>query len=125
MSRLRVLYVEDNEDLREVVPLMLECEHREIVACKDAEQALATFEAAAFDILITDVGLPGLSGADLARRVLAWKPRCWIVFCSGYVVGPELMRLGPNVRALPKPFDFDDLGALISEIDCSVRHETG
>ncbi len=121
MRRVRILYVEDSDDLREAVTLMLESEQREIVACEDGEQALAAFEAGAFDVLMTDVSLPNLSGTDLARRVLESQPQCWVIFCSGYQLDPELMRLGPNVRALSKPFEFDELDALVSHIAGSLQ----
>ena len=69
-----------------------------------------------FDILITDVSLPGLSGTELARRVLAKNPAKWVVLCSGYEFGDSLQTLGPNVRSLSKPFEPEELERLLAEI---------
>ena len=42
-----------------------------------------------FDVLVTDVSLPGMSGTDLARRLLADDPLRWVVLCSGYELGSQ------------------------------------
>ncbi|MCW5626626.1 MAG: response regulator [Burkholderiales bacterium] len=116
-----ILYVEDNDDLRDLISLLLAGEDREMVTCTNGEEALAALEQRTFDILVTDVSLPGLSGTDLARHVLAAKPETWVVLCSGYEFRQGLHHLGPNVRALLKPFEFETLEALIDEIITAVR----
>ena len=116
MNSLSILYVEDNQELRETFLEMLEAEGREIVACADGEAALALWEARAFDVVLTDISLPGMSGTDLARRILAKDPNKWIVLCSGYHYPHGLATLGPNVRSLPKPFELEELDALMGEI---------
>jgi len=116
MNSLSILYVEDNQELRETFLEMLEAEGREIVACADGEAALALWEARAFDVVLTDISLPGMSGTDLARRILAKDPNKWIVLCSGYHYQHGLATLGPNVRSLPKPFELEELDALMGEI---------
>lgn len=116
MNSLSILYVEDNQELRETFLEMLEAEGREIVACADGEAALALWETRAFDVVLTDISLPGMSGTDLARRILAKDPNKWIVLCSGYHYPHGLATLGPNVRSLPKPFELEELDALMGEI---------
>lgn len=124
MTPLRMLYVEDNIELREVFQEMLECEQREVVACATAEEALVLWHASHFDVLVSDISLPGMSGTDLARRVLAARPECWVVLCSGYAYGDALRALGPHVRALPKPFEMEDLDRLVDEIRMSLDSAT-
>ncbi len=89
---------------------------REVTACATAEAALVAFEKNKFDVLVSDVSLPGMSGVDLARRVLCANPDHWVVLCSGYELNYGLRELGPNVRALSKPFDVDALEVLLAEI---------
>ncbi len=74
MKPLRMLYVEDNAELRDIFQEMLEGGQREVVACTTAEEALVWWNATDFDVLVSDIGLPGMSGTDLARRVLAQRP---------------------------------------------------
>ena len=119
MKPLRMLYVEDNAELRDIFQEMLEGGQREVVACATAEEALVLWNASDFDVLVSDIGLPGMSGTDLARRVLAQRPECWVVLCSGYQYGDAIRALGPRVRALAKPFELEDLDQLMDEIHMS------
>ena len=116
---LRILFVEDNDYVRETMELLLESPSREVVCCASGEAALAAFEACPFDVLITDVSLGvGMSGMDLARAVLRLDPQAWVVVSSGYSFDHGLAELGPHVRSMPKPIDFDQLDTLLDE----VRH---
>ena len=119
MKPLRMLYVEDNAELRDIFQEMLEGNQREVVACATAEEALVLWQASEFDVLVSDISLPGMSGTDLARRVLALNPERWVVLCSGYAYGDALRTLGPRVRALSKPFELEDLDRLMDEIHMS------
>ena len=118
---VRILYVEDNEELRETIAMLMEEEGRYITKCATAEAALALDEQEPFDVLFTDVSLPGLSGTDLARRVLANNPERWVVLCSGYEFGNAISVLGPNVRALVKPFELEELEDLLVEIQTALK----
>jgi len=116
---LRILYVEDNDDLRIAMADLLRGDDREVVECASGEAALALLGSEQFDIIVTDVSLPGISGTDLARAILRTRPLQWIVLCSGFDPQDWASQLGPNVRALPKPFDTEVMDALIAEIGAS------
>ena len=118
---VRILYVEDNEELRETIAMLMEDEGRYITKCATAEAALELDEQEPFDVLFTDVSLPGLSGTDLARRVLANNPERWVVLCSGYEFGNAISVLGPQVRALVKPFELEELEDLLMEIQTALK----
>lgn len=113
---MRALFVEDNADVRELIVMLLEDEGLEVVACEHAEAALEAFAAEPFDLLLTDISLPGMSGVDLARKLMAERPSLWVVFTSGLPLGPALRELGPRVRALLKPFEPEDLHAAIEDL---------
>ena len=126
MPALSVLYVEDNEDLRGTIGLLLEETGHEVIACADSEGALRCWSERDFDVVMTDVNLPGVSGVDLTRMILAKKPTQWIILCSGYEFGTQLAQLGTNVRSLTKPFELEDLEALMGDISASIeQHATG
>lgn len=125
MKTLSIMYVEDNTELRDALAEMLAGPGRAVVAFATAEEALVAWEANAPDLLVTDIGLPGLSGTDLARIVVARKPTQWVALCSGYEHGSHTARLGQNVRALPKPFELEQLDALINEINGSIHAPFG
>ncbi len=118
---LRILYVEDNEELRETIAMLMEEEGRYITKCATAEAALQLDAQQPFDVLFTDVSLPGLSGTELARRVLAKNPQRWVVLCTGYQFGSAISALGPHVRCLVKPFELEELEDLLVEIQTALK----
>jgi two-component system cell cycle response regulator CpdR len=121
MAVVNILYVEDNDDLRESITMLLEADDRVITACTTGEEALAAMAAQRFDVLITDVSLPGISGTELTRRATAQNPQQWVVLCSGYEFGHGLATLGTNVRSIAKPFEIEDMDTLLNGIIASVR----
>jgi two-component system cell cycle response regulator CpdR len=122
-SPLRILYIEDNQIVREVTSELLIKNDRQIVALGTAEEALKEFSEHTFDIVITDVSLPAMSGLDLARNILTLKPRTSIIVASGYFLDLSLQKWGPNVRAIIKPFDVEQIDALIEELCGEVGPE--
>lgn len=121
MQPTSILYVEDNDDLRESIAMALEGPAREIALCVSGEEALPLLEGRTWDILMTDVSLPGMTGIDLARRLTAVNPEQWVILCSGYDMGAQLSALGPNVRALTKPFELDALEQVLDQIENALR----
>ena len=112
----RILYVEDNEIVREVTGELLAQESRQIVSCSSAEEALKKFREESFDIVITDVSLPVMSGMELARDILRTKPQMPIIIASGYSLDFGLENWGSNVRAIIKPFETAEIEALIADL---------
>lgn len=113
---LRILYVEDNPLVREVTSELLSQVERRIVALGTAEEALKAFEADPFDIVITDVSLPVMSGLELARNILTLNPSAPIIIASGYALTSVVQNLGPNVRTIVKPFEADQIDSLITDL---------
>jgi CheY-like chemotaxis protein len=120
LRSLSILYVEDNEHLREAIGMLMEGEGREVVSCATGEDALVADAQQVFDVVVTDVSLPGMSGTDLARALLQNNPTRWIVLCSGYDLSQGLDSLGTNVRMLRKPFELEELDALLAEITAAL-----
>ena len=113
---MRILYVEDNALVREVTSELLALDGRQIVACASAEQGLKEFNANVFDLIITDVSLPIMSGIDFARSILSVRPQMPIIIASGYSLDFGLENWGANVRAIIKPFAPPEIEALLSDM---------
>lgn len=120
MNALRILYVEDNTDIRDMVVELIENADRRIVACVDAETAWQQLQQEEFDVLVTDVSLPGWSGTELARRWLETDVSRWVILYSGYEFKSALASLGTNVRAIPKE-DFNELELALVEISQHLK----
>jgi two-component system, cell cycle response regulator CpdR len=116
---LRMLYVEDNALVREITCDLLAGDIREIIAVATGEEAIRIFNAGRFDLVVTDVSLPAMSGLDLMRRIKEVAPSMPIILASGYPLDPADYRLGPSIRAITKPFSPPELRALIQEL-CRV-----
>lgn len=113
---LKILYVEDNRLVREVTSDLLANDRRQVVALATAEEALREFKAQRFDVVITDVSLPVMSGLDLVRNILSIRPEAPIIVASGYALDFGLQNWGPNVRAILKPFEGSQIDALITDL---------
>ncbi|WP_313073128.1 response regulator [Melaminivora sp.] len=121
---MRILYVEDSSELRDTITLLMEGPGRSIVACASAEEALGHAAVpGAFELLVSDVSLPGMSGIELCRILLARDSRLRVVLCSGYHVSDGLPDLGTRVHLLHKPFDIDVLESLLEGIQAEVEGE--
>ena len=118
---LRILYVEDDHDLREVVELLLKFSGRSVTGCDSAEAAWQAVESQPFDVIITDLTLPQASGLELTQRLLARNPDQWVVLCSGAATPIDCAALGRHVRALTKPFAIEELEALLERIEAQAR----
>lgn len=71
IAGLRVLAVDDDEDSRELLKILLEQHNARVTTAGSAREALAQIESAAFDVLMSDVGMPGEDGYELIRKVRA------------------------------------------------------
>lgn len=80
----------------------------------DGIAALECLSAGPCDLLITDLNLPRLSGADLLRQIKASQPLLPVVLCSGQDASPEEAALVD--RVLGKPFGVHDLMAVLGEL---------
>ena len=106
-SGCAVLLVEDDAIMRAHLGGQLRELGCEVTACPGAAEALAELAAGRrFDLLFTDVVMPGMSGIELAQRARAMRPGLRILLSSGYTF--EAMQhadeLGPGVRFLNKPY---------------------
>ncbi|MCQ4262621.1 hybrid sensor histidine kinase/response regulator [Stutzerimonas stutzeri] len=112
---LRILFVEDDPTLRMLTgEVMMELGHQ-VVASETAEEALELLEQQSFDVLLTDVGLAGMSGIDLVREVGARQPQLSLVIASGYAVSASDVGLD-RLRTMLKPYDIHQVRQLLDGI---------
>lgn len=83
-SMLRILVVEDNPESRELLLEMIGIAGHDAHAAATAEEALTTLENAPFDVLLTDINLPKMSGLELAQKAVKVLPQLKVIFASGF-----------------------------------------
>jgi DNA-binding response OmpR family regulator len=114
-----VLVVEDEQVVRDlVVDLLTELGYRSLQAV-DGPSGLAIIQSGVrIDLLITDVGLPGFNGRQLADAACAQRPGLKVLFMTGYAhnaaVGHGL--LAPGMEMISKPFALEALAMRIREM---------
>ncbi len=109
--RLRVLLVEDDEDVRSSACELMDLLGHEVLAVTSAEEARGAIAASGFDVLFTDVSLPGASGVDLAREVANRKTGMKVILASGHgnVALPRGEAPLEGVVVLPKPYSLPQI----------------
>ena len=129
MSEARILLVEDDEILRELIGRNLSIRHHEVSFAVDAESALRHLRSTAFDLIILDINLPDLSGWEVLR--IAGREGCLmpqymtelanpgkylsVVVVSAVRVTPRRLNEFRPLAYLPKPFPMDALLRLAVE----------
>jgi two-component system, cell cycle sensor histidine kinase and response regulator CckA len=112
-----ILVVEDELELRELTRIFLESYGYKVLAASSTDQAIriAEISGEAIDLLLTDVIMPGMSGRQLAEKILARRPKTKIIYMTGYtddmVVQHKVLEPGTNL--LQKPFTKFDLAARV------------
>ncbi|MGA1804113.1 response regulator [Rhizobium sp. HT1-10] len=101
---LKILVVEDEALIRLDTVEQLQDEGYEVVDAGSAEEALILVKSERFDILLTDLGLPGISGDALAEKIRELYPQIGIVFATGTSEAPAIGD-GPKPVLLRKPYD--------------------
>jgi len=83
---LRVLLVDDNDDVLQSMAMLVRMIGHEVAMARDGRQALALATSFAPDVVLLDIGLPGMSGYDVSRALRARDPtrNALIVACTGY-----------------------------------------
>jgi two-component system phosphate regulon response regulator OmpR len=105
MQPKRVLCVEDDEDTRNMLKMMLGFSDFEAVAAPDADAALRLMEGERFSLYVLDGGLRSAKGLSLCERIRASDARTPIVIFSGHAFAPDIeagLLAGANVY-LVKP----------------------
>jgi CheY-like chemotaxis protein len=111
----RILLVEDNVLIRISTVEMIEELGLEVVEASSAEEALPLLALGGFDVLIADLGLPGMTGEDFCNEVRRRWPEIAIVFTTGASHGPELED-SSRTALLSKPHGVEELKRALDEV---------
>ena len=114
-----ILVAEDNSDVRRILVRMLRAAGHTVMATEDGQAALdqARDRSLDFDLLVTDVVMPGMTGGELAEHIRELRPEIKILFVSGYA-NDEVVRRGASEGAplLQKPFTLGSVTDAVSKL---------
>ena len=114
-----ILLVEDQPEVRSVAREALTRHGYSVIAAADAGDALAAaLRRPTIDLLLTDVVLPGMGGAELARRIQRDRAELPVLFMSGYTAGSieQQKAVDPRLPLIQKPFDAQALLRKVREL---------
>jgi len=115
ISPKRILVVDDESFVCDAVRMMLEFDGHKIETAASGQEALAMFEKAKFDVVITDYAMPGMKGSELAAQLRARNPKQPIVMITAYaeMLAANQTPLDAIDCTISKPFLLEDLRAAI------------
>ena len=120
-QKFRILVVDDDDNIRDVLKDLLTLEGHRTTLAKNGEQAIQLFDKDKFDMIITDLGMPGLSGWDVAKQVKKLAPDIPIIIISGWgaQLSEEELKQAKVDMILAKPFNLEQIQKVIAK--CADR----
>jgi CheY-like chemotaxis protein len=116
----RILFIDDEKMLAEMGKIMLERLGYGVTVCTGSMEALAVFQEQPerFDAVITDQTMPGLTGVELARRMLQVRPDIPIILCTGYsnLVNEDQAKTLGIKGFIMKPMAKKDIAQLLRKV---------
>jgi len=114
----RILIAEDDDAVREFVARALALQGHEVTAVVDGGQALEALAGASFDLLLTDIVMPGLDGIALALKVAKERPDMPVLLMTGYAAERQRAHnLDALIcRVLLKPFTLKEVCGAVAEV---------
>lgn len=118
-EEVRILFVEDEDSVRTFAIRALKKKGYDVIGCNSAENALEQLEQDTnFDLLITDMVMPGKTGAELAAIVKEKIPNIKVILASGYSeeIAKRELSESENFEFMAKPFSLGDLTAKVFDV---------
>jgi PAS domain S-box-containing protein len=108
-----ILVIDDDPDVRAFIGESLAEQGYNVFQANDGRSGLSAYAAEQPDLVVLDFIMPGLSGADVASRILSKQPDQAILFVSGYSETDSIRRIAPNAPLLTKPFRAEALARAV------------
>jgi DNA-binding response OmpR family regulator len=116
-KKSRILIVDDDDSLRELLLEVLESEEFSVFCCSDGDKALNLFKSDPYDLVITDFGLPKITGLELAQSIKQLSSSTPIIMLTGW--GSESEPFKDNSHSidfvLSKPFNLAELLRIVEQ----------
>ncbi len=114
----RILLAEDDDSLRAFLTRALERAGYWVRACPDGDEAIAALDEGAYDLLLTDIVMPGADGIEVAREAAARDPAMRIMFITGFAAVALAAgdRAPAGAKVLAKPVHLREIVAEVERM---------
>ncbi len=116
-AKARILVVDDEQSMREFLEILFRRENFEVQTAADADTALLALESDDFDVVISDIQMPGRSGLDLMRAIRDIAPESAVILITAYATAETAiaaMREGAY-DYVTKPFKVDEIRVVVEK----------
>ncbi len=116
-KKARILFVDDDENIRIVMKDMLEFMDHTVALAESGEEGVELFKTRDFDLVLTDLGMPGLSGWEVTRICKSLKPHVPVIMVSGWgnQVDAEQVAHSGLSAVISKPFEMNKIKIQIQQ----------
>jgi len=113
-----ILLAEDDESLRQFLAAALKRAGHLVIDCADGTAAFHQLKQLKFDLLLSDIVMPGMDGIELAKRAAELDPKLRIMFITGFaaVALNPASKAPKDAKVLSKPFHLRDLVAEVGRM---------
>ncbi len=115
---LDIMVIDDEEDIAEVIASMLEAEGHTVICLSDPKEAMSALTNKHFDLVITDLGMPGITGWEIAKKAKESDVKPSVILLTGWGAefeGQDLSLKGVDA-VMSKPCKIEKLNALIHQL---------
>ena len=118
ISPRRILVVDDEPFVCDAVKMMLEFDGHTVETAGNGKEALAAFQKAKYEVIITDWKMPGMTGDELANEIKAESPQQPVVMITAHAEMLQTMKVSMKAidAVVPKPFMLEDLRKAIAKV---------
>jgi PAS domain S-box-containing protein len=114
----RILIVDDNPEVTQTLRQMLESASHKVVAVTEGQEGIRTYQESGFDIVIADIGMPGMSGFEVSKAIKAHDPDARIILITAWGVQLDEKQVEKSGASLviQKPFEKARILSAIEEL---------
>lgn len=112
---IQILIAEDDDSFREIIQDFLQGSQRMVQGFKNGQEAILAFETWTFDLVISDLMMPGADGMEVLREAKAKNPDCVVILITGYASLDSALQAirGGAYDYIRKPFKLDELEIVV------------
>jgi len=116
-QKLRILVVDDDENIRSILNDILTLDGHQVTEAESGQKAVEYFNSEKFDVVVTDLGMPGMSGWEVAKFVKEKEPTMPIVLISGWggQIDSEKLKESKIDYMLSKPFNLEQIRSVLAQ----------
>jgi CheY-like chemotaxis protein len=113
----RILVIDDEETVRGVLSQILSQGKHRVTVAENGEDGIRLFKEEEFDIVLTDLGMPGMSGWEVGRAIKKMSPHTPVGMITGWEAEVDQAKIEENGIdfVIPKPFQFDQILKVVDE----------